>query len=243
MGVTFRGGGSGGGTFGTDAVARASVDALKKTDFKTASQKTGVGNESILEVTRTDGTKYDLDFSWLGGSDGKMHFIARTDTSTAQPTALEAPSPTKGDTAIIRLVDGTTRYSKFDTAWVDKPMPVVNTETSIANHILRSDAVEDVAPTLIEHPAPQDKDTVIIRLSTGKLEYWTWKTALNWTKDFEGLVEASAKYNKYSDLPSPTTVLSGFIVFVLNDPNPTLNGQHIAVGSDDLLSATYWKSN
>lgn len=45
----------------------------------------------------------------------------------------------------------------------------------------------------------------------------------------------------YAELPAPNTVTAGKTGIVTNDPDPALNGNHLALGANPGSNATYWK--
>lgn len=49
--------------------------------------------------------------------------------------------------------------------------------------------------------------------------------------------------NTFAEVPAPNTVNAGTSYFVLNDPNPTLNGLWSAAGADIGNTAVYWENS
>ena len=65
----------------------------------------------------------------------------------------------------------------------------------------------------------------------------TWNEAKNqWEGDGTDPLNA-IEYNRYDELPNPTTVPLGQLALVIADPNEFLNGLHVALGG---TPPTYW---
>lgn len=67
-----------------------------------------------------------------------------------------------------------------------------------------------------------------------------WNEAANkWEGDDTDPL-AAIEYDRYSDLPDPTTMAVGALVLVKHDSQDVLNGLHLALGGPVGGNATYW---
>lgn len=109
--------------------------------------------------------------------DGNQTPLLRTNaTANVAPTTLEIPTPFNGDSASIKLSNGSEEmWVRTAGAWV---RVYTNTPPVGDGHhfyAFRSDTIRDVAPVVgIDIPSAIEGDTVLLRLDNGIEEHWAF---------------------------------------------------------------------
>lgn len=116
--------------------------------------------------------------------DGNNYSLNRLNaTAGVVPTALEAPTPINGDTAIVFLTDGKVEYYAHNgISWT--LIKTINPLQLDGNdrHVVRVNTITGVPPTILEVPAPILGDTAKVILTDGTVEYYS-NNGIAWSLD------------------------------------------------------------
>ena len=239
-------GGSGGGT--TDSVARANAtnanDAINnhKTDTGpqkhiTESQKDKLHDPVTLDAASSTALT-------LTGQELKLTLPASTAPRTtfqAVPTDTDIVSEKLVKDSLGKKIDKPVAITQGYIATVDATGNNVEYKAfkaSLANHILRPNGTENVAPDPIEHPDPKKFDTAIILLNNGLIEYWTHDGA-SWLKDYSKSDSTTNQYvgigATFATMPATrkdvTALVSGDRAWLASDDGANLQGMYFTDGA------------
>ncbi|NJN50182.1 MAG: hypothetical protein HC798_03030 [Polaribacter sp.] len=104
-----------------------------------------------------------------------VHIVRANATLGVLPTAIQAPNPVAGDTAIVFLTNGVIEYySHNGTVWT---LNYTETPTVLDGndiHLVRANNVQASIPTAAEVPTPVIGDTAKVILANSIVEYWSY---------------------------------------------------------------------
>ena len=172
----------------TDNVIVEGTDGLAFLDAETIESalglSSGVGAPTAMDPANPDAGDIYVDESTgdiysYDGTEWTRQPEAQVSVGSGAPTGTDPANPAGGDIYVDESTGDVYTYNSTTNTWENQSSTLDGNTT----HIVRADAITDVAPSAAEVVDPIEGDTAHVALDNDTVEYWS-HDGTAWTKDY-----------------------------------------------------------